>query len=414
MVERQQRWPATTAAAGESRQLVASVLTDSALAGDVDLDTVALLVSELVTNALLHANTDVEVTCRVQAGRVRVDVRDWSMVMPRRRHYDEGAMTGRGLELVERLSSDSGVDLLVDGKSIWFEMRAEAPSGAPAEQWGPVGDLRPPDDDTIAVSLRNLPTELVWSALQYSDAMLRELAFLAYGEEGDGEATPTWHAPQIDIGSVLERVEQARAVGLASIELDLEMPRGVADAAATRLALVDEADRMAREGTLLTIPAVAEVGACRRWLFGQIVLQAEGREPEPWSLPADLTTDRRSTVLTLAERAAFDERTVATVVADDTGSIIHVNPAAAELLGWACGVLEGARLTMVIPPRLWEAHLAAYTRVQLTGDAHILGSTVRLPTLTADGAEVELDVVIEAVGFEDGRTGFVATMTTPG
>ena len=90
--------------------------------------TVGLLVSELVTNAILHVGSGVEVNVHVrESGTVRVDVRDPSRFAPRRR--DPGLdSTGRGLVLLDALADRWGVDVTNDGKSVWFEL--DLPPGA--------------------------------------------------------------------------------------------------------------------------------------------------------------------------------------------------------------------------------------------------------------------------------------------
>jgi anti-sigma regulatory factor (Ser/Thr protein kinase) len=82
-----------------------------------------LLVSELVTNAVLHARTDITVVLRMTADGVRVEVHDGSQVAPVVRHYEDEAMTGRGLALVDELASKWGVDRDTGGKAVWFELR---------------------------------------------------------------------------------------------------------------------------------------------------------------------------------------------------------------------------------------------------------------------------------------------------
>jgi anti-sigma regulatory factor (Ser/Thr protein kinase) len=90
------------------------------------LDATRLLVSELVTNAVLHARTDVELVLRATRYGLRVEVRDHSASLPVVRHYLDEAMTGRGLALVEELAARWGVQQLEDGKIVWFELD-EAP-----------------------------------------------------------------------------------------------------------------------------------------------------------------------------------------------------------------------------------------------------------------------------------------------
>ncbi|MFC9155102.1 ATP-binding protein [Streptomyces bauhiniae] len=69
------------------------------------MDDLVLVVSELVTNAVLHGKTppgrQVEVTLDHKAGRVRVEVRDTGDGIPRRRPGVPLAVAGRGLEIAE-------------------------------------------------------------------------------------------------------------------------------------------------------------------------------------------------------------------------------------------------------------------------------------------------------------------------
>jgi DNA-binding NarL/FixJ family response regulator len=93
------------------------------------VDTVTLLVSELVGNAVLHAGSEVELSLRLVGDRLRVDVIDRSTALPRRRDAGEGDQTGRGSDLVEIMASSWGVSGRPDGKSVWFEVelpKAEA------------------------------------------------------------------------------------------------------------------------------------------------------------------------------------------------------------------------------------------------------------------------------------------------
>lgn len=115
--------PATLASAGSARTLVRELLEGwpASLVDDAQL-----LVSELVTNAVLHAHTGVTLGLRVGAGRLRVEVADGSLDRPRPRHPADDAVTGRGLLLVDALSSAWGAELREGGKVVWFEVAVDA------------------------------------------------------------------------------------------------------------------------------------------------------------------------------------------------------------------------------------------------------------------------------------------------
>jgi anti-sigma regulatory factor (Ser/Thr protein kinase) len=91
--------------------------------GIVDVD-VALLVSELATNAVLHARSEFAVTVSATAERVRVEVFDRNSRLPSLVAVPADAYSGRGLMLVEAMATAWGVDASIeDGKAIWFELR---------------------------------------------------------------------------------------------------------------------------------------------------------------------------------------------------------------------------------------------------------------------------------------------------
>lgn len=395
--------PPEAASAAAARRHVASTIGEGPLADLVE--TASLLVSEVVTNAVLHAGTQIELTCGVEDGALCVEVRDRSTVAPSLRHYDAGASTGRGLGLVELLADGWGVEADEQGKTVWFLL-------AGSDVW--VTPPRPARASPAApqarfeVCLPNLPVDLVSATVQYGDAVLRELALLRMGP--GREAAKAWKAPAIDLGPLLGHAETARAEGRSAIDLVLSFPDGADAAALERLALVEEADRMAQQGQLLTPAAVPEIGACRTWLYGEISRQAAGAAPQGWTMPEPLEPAVGAVPLPEEEVRVLDALTRGAIVADDANRILYVNAAAAERLGWQVGELVGQRLTSVVPPEHRAAHLAGFTRYLLTGDAHILGRQVTLPALRRDGTVVDVDITIEKVNLDRGRVVFRATL----
>ena len=83
-----------------------------------------LLVSELATNAVLHARTPVGLTITSDGPRVRVAVADGSLGAPVLKDFGPEAITGRGIRLVDSLSQRWGTDRREDGKTVWFELAA--------------------------------------------------------------------------------------------------------------------------------------------------------------------------------------------------------------------------------------------------------------------------------------------------
>ena len=115
--------PPEPASATRARSLARRRLEDSY--PDETLQTVALLVTELVTNAILHARTPLQLTLESRPGHVRICVEDGSNEQPTPRHYASDAVTGRGLALVEQLASSWGVETTPSGKVVWCEVAVE-------------------------------------------------------------------------------------------------------------------------------------------------------------------------------------------------------------------------------------------------------------------------------------------------
>ncbi|MGW5427107.1 ATP-binding protein [Streptomyces sp. NPDC004059] len=86
-----------------------------------------LLTSELVTNALVHTDDDAVLTAVVEPDGLRVEVRDFVGRRPQLRGPDADDDThGRGMVLVQSLADAWGVRPHGVGKSVWFELGAEA------------------------------------------------------------------------------------------------------------------------------------------------------------------------------------------------------------------------------------------------------------------------------------------------
>lgn len=84
-------------------------------------DVAELLVSELVTNALVHTDRGAVVTATV-TDRLRVEVRDFVSRRPHPRRPTADGTSGRGLMLVHSLADAWGVRMHGVGKSVWFEL----------------------------------------------------------------------------------------------------------------------------------------------------------------------------------------------------------------------------------------------------------------------------------------------------
>ena len=81
-----------------------------------------LLVSELVTNAIVHAHSPSQLSVRVDGGTVHVEVEDWGGGALVLRDPDPLTPGGRGLRFVEALAARWGTASTGNGKSVWFEL----------------------------------------------------------------------------------------------------------------------------------------------------------------------------------------------------------------------------------------------------------------------------------------------------
>jgi len=107
---------------GAARRFVRDVLMSRQVPAVV-VETVELLTSEVVTNAIIHGRSGPQLAVEVDGGVVRVAVRDLSPEMPVRRLAQADDVSGRGVVIVEKLASAWGVDRERGGaKRVWFEV----------------------------------------------------------------------------------------------------------------------------------------------------------------------------------------------------------------------------------------------------------------------------------------------------
>jgi anti-sigma regulatory factor (Ser/Thr protein kinase) len=127
-IERGRRFDPKPRNVRAAREFVADALRDQGFAGDYD--TVLLLASELVTNAVRHAATPFEITVEVAHDRVKVAVIDGDRDHgPRVRHPSPDDTNGRGLLLVDQLAAVWGSDRTGGGKAVWFTLPSTANVG---------------------------------------------------------------------------------------------------------------------------------------------------------------------------------------------------------------------------------------------------------------------------------------------
>jgi anti-sigma regulatory factor (Ser/Thr protein kinase) len=81
-----------------------------------------LMVSELVTNAIVHARSAPTVVARADGTTLRVEVHDRGSGTCTLRDPDETQDSGRGLRFVDSLAERWGSEANTRGKTVWFEL----------------------------------------------------------------------------------------------------------------------------------------------------------------------------------------------------------------------------------------------------------------------------------------------------
>jgi len=122
------RFGADLTSVSASREFTRRALTGEA--PDAAVDAAVLVVSELATNALLHAASAFEVSVEADV-MLRVAVTDDSRDLPVvNRGVSRHAASGRGMWMVEQMCERWGIDPAADGKRVWAELSPAAVVGA--------------------------------------------------------------------------------------------------------------------------------------------------------------------------------------------------------------------------------------------------------------------------------------------
>jgi PAS domain S-box-containing protein len=407
------RLPPRPESAAAARRFVRDVLAEA----PPDLvDTAQLLVSELVTNAVVHAHTDVEVRAWAFDGRVRVDVSDHQPCRAPVPHQGGAyASTGRGLVMVEELASCHGVDVGEDRKTVWFELRAGADTSDTTEPSTPSGwgAAAAPSAPCLTVRLIDLPSWLHAAAQLHREALLRESILTAFvGEQPIAGLEDLLTAQDANhlINACLDAASEQHAPGAQPSTLRVSIPADATPAVLTLRTMLGVAQEAARRGRLLTRPALPQIRAATHWLLEEITGQLAGEAPKAW------TSAPRGPEAIPPESAPYDtssleSTSIPTIAADDSNRIIAVNAPAADLLGWDADDLVGRRITALVPEHLRERHIAGFTSLLLTGESRILGRSVPMQALHRDGRLIPVSLLIRTQESNDGRCLFVATLT---
>ena len=118
-------FPAELDSVGAARRFLRATLLDWDN-GNYDF-AAPLVLTELATNATLHARTPYTVVLRLEPTHLVVEVVDSSPRLPRVRHYAVDATTGRGIKIINSFSATWGSRRTPEGKVVWAHIRPDEP-----------------------------------------------------------------------------------------------------------------------------------------------------------------------------------------------------------------------------------------------------------------------------------------------
>lgn len=257
-------------------------------------------VSELVTNALLHAEPPVHLRLRGTREHPRIEVLDCSSALPASAgatgDEDQLGNGGRGLDLVALFSRAWGSVVDATGKLVWFEPTAEEPDGEPVPGHHVVtedpADVEPEvAGERVTVQLLNFPAQEWAQFRQIYTELRRELRLLAIAHPGDyplaveltdAARTVDSHRTRSTGGSALER---AIDDGVTHVDLTYEVPTACPDDMQRLGRLLRAAVAFCHDEKLLASAPTVEHLDLVEWYSDQFIRQAAGFAPEPWQHP---------------------------------------------------------------------------------------------------------------------------------
>lgn len=253
-------------------------------------------VSELVTNALLHATAPISVRVRGTREHPRVEVHDASPeppLMPSSDPLDDDDLLltfGRGLGIIARCSDAWGVDLEDDGKTVWFTPAVRT-GGDPTPgvvTGAPTQVVTEPGADEIRIDVLGVPLRSFVEFQRHYRELRREVRLLALAHESDyplaKDLSDLFGSLERDLrdGIGADQIERALASGVDRADLRVAMPRPTAATIGRFIELLDLADAFCREERLLSLARTADQQRFQRWFLSEFVRQERGETPLAW------------------------------------------------------------------------------------------------------------------------------------
>ncbi len=294
-------------AATRARRFVSEALAD---APEDTVSTAELVVTELVTNAVLHAKAPIVVRIRRTDGGARIEVEDGGRHLPIAPPLNPHSMTGRGLALVAATAAGWGVEPAAKGrKTVWAEVSSHGPGPANLAELDFTNFEQPGTSATgepvFTVRLGSVPTDLLLAAKGHVDNVLREFHLVTSGAEAFESRPPPELARLIETMAeefALARTEIKRQAidsaerGDQETELVLTLPVSAAAAGERYLAALDKVDAYARSAALLTLETPPAHRVFRQWYVQGLIdrlraLAAGGPLPVVPSFPQALAAE---------------------------------------------------------------------------------------------------------------------------
>jgi hypothetical protein len=272
-VQSVRRYPPDPAILASARSFAADRLR--ALELTAVRDDVELLLTELITNAIIHARSDVEVRLEPSGAGVRVEVIDGNPTMPIAGTLTPAALSGRGLTLVQSISTRWGAHHnTAGGKTVWFEVVPGASPSPPVDDidallamWDDSTD-HPSRSETVSlveVVIPDLPVQPLVAAKAHMEDLLREVQLVLLGNDQRPLEIPQWStlvqiarrlrdaAAEFAEGRRQVRLQalQAAARGQELVTLRLHLPPHAVGAAARYSEAVQQAEELAAAGQLI-------------------------------------------------------------------------------------------------------------------------------------------------------------------
>ncbi len=267
------------------------------------VDTAELGVSELVTNAVLHATDPISVRVRGTQEHPRVEVRDGSTeppVMPADLTAslppDEGELLltfGRGLDIVARCADAWGAEIEDSGKVMWF-----APAATPRDEGVPgsvTGLPEPParaTRDTVLVKLLGAPIRALAEFEAHYRELRREVRLLALAHEDKYPIAKSLAdlfgslQREVQEGLDAEQLRKARQDGQEAVDLVVPVSPAQAETMGRFVELLDFADDFCRQQQLLALARTPPQVLFQTWFFTEFERQGSGRSARPWEAVA--------------------------------------------------------------------------------------------------------------------------------